>query len=337
MERLIIDTQQYYTLMVKPHFADLNPVGDVPGTPGSFTVMDDVSSKKKIIDLLGGGNILERKDASCEIQYKPVAGLKPRTIEADKLYGGTKTCDEEFYTGCLEDFQSQSDKFLNFIIDWFGKIMKKDINSNAFFGNIERANDPNGVWSWNKFDGIFKWYGRYIADGTIAASQTTNIASGALTPTDCFNILQWAFDAQTDIMASLPEGMKAFYVSRKIANGYWKFLKQTGGANNIGYYTNGSPMLEFEGIPVIIEPLWNPIMNTLNGGAEANACILTLRGNFTFATDKNYGVQNKDGKYVGMAVWFNVDEQAWKVLSGMKAGTNIAYPELTTIALTPIN
>ena len=34
MERLIINSQAFYDLMVKPHFADLNPQGEYPGTLG---------------------------------------------------------------------------------------------------------------------------------------------------------------------------------------------------------------------------------------------------------------------------------------------------------------
>lgn len=338
MTKLIIDTKQFYELMVKPHFADLNPVGDAPGVPGAFTIMDNVSSRRRIIDMIGGGAMLERKDASCDIVYKPVAGLKTRFIDVDKLYGATKSCDEEFYTGCLEDFQNESETFTKFVIEWFGKLIKKDIQSNAYFGDLERGNDPNGFWSWNKFDGIFKWYARYIADGTIAAAQTTTIAAGALTPTDCYNVIKWAYANQTELMAMLPESMKAFYVSRQIAFGFREYLRQTGGAYNISLFTNPTTgLLEYEGIPIIVEPLWNPIMAALNGGTQANAAILTIRGNFTYGTDKEYGVQDSDGQYVGFATWFDFPKQSWLYLTGLKAGTQIAYPELSTIALTTIS
>lgn len=338
MTRLTIDTGRFFDLMVKPHFADLNPVGDTPGAPGAFTVMDNVPSKRKILDIIGGGAIIERKEASCDIQYKPVASLKPRTIEVDKLYGATTTCDEEFYAGCMEDFQNDSDVFVKFVIDWFGRLVKKDIQSNAFFGNIERGNDPNNFWSWNKYDGIFKWIARYIADGTIAAAQQSSIASGALTPTDCYNVIKWAYQNQTDLMAMLPEDMKAFYVSRQIAFGYREYLRQTSGAFNTGLYTGSTQgLLEYEGIPIVVEATWNPIMAALNGGVQANACILTIKGNFTWATDKTYGVQDENGDYVGFATWFNFSKQSWEFLTGLKAGTQLAYPELVVFASTAIS
>ena len=335
MERLIINSQAYYDLIVKPHFSDLNPEGEYPGTLGEFTVMDDVSSKRRIIDILGGGNILKRRDASCDIIYTPVATLQPREIEVDKIYGATKNCEEEFYTGCLQDFQNQSARFRDFILQWFKKIVKKDVNSNAFFGNIERVDDPTGVWSWNVYDGIFKWYAKYIAAGVIPAGQTTNIASGSLTPTDCFNIIKWAFGNQSTLMRSLPPTMKAFYVSQDICDGYEDYLINTGGAYKIEYYTNGVPKLHYKQIPVLPEPTWNPIMNSLNGGTAANACILTIRGNWTFATEKNYGGGAQGNQ--ALKVWFSEDEETWKYLAKMKAGTQIALPEHSVIALTPIN
>lgn len=335
MERLIINSKAYYDLLVKPHFADLNPKGEYPGTLGEFTIMDDVSSKRKIIDILGGGNILKRRDASCDIIYTPVAEAKTRTIEVDKIYGATKNCEEEFYIGCLEDFQNQSATFRDYVLNWFKALIKKDINSNAYFGNIERADDPNGIWSWNVFDGVFKWYARYITQGVIHATQTSSIPSGTLTPTDCYNVIKWAYGNQNVLMRSLPVGLKAFYVSQSIADGYEDYLINVGGANNIQYYTNGVPQLHYKQIPILVEPTWNPIMSSLNGGVESHACILTIRGNFTFATDKKYGGGPQGDQ--ALKVWFNEDEETWKYLAKMKAGTQIALPEHSVIGLTTIN
>lgn len=338
MERLVFSTEKFYELMVKPHFADLNPVGDTPGKPGSFSVMDNVTSSKKIIDLIGGGNILERKEASCNILYKPVAGLATRKIETDKLWGATKSCDEEFYDDCFEDFRNQSEIFTRFVIQWFGKLVKKDINSNAYFGKVARTNDATGYWSWNKYDGIFTWLARYVADGSIPADQSSTIASGPLTPAGCYGIIEWAYSHQNDLMAAMPDGEKAFYVSRKIADGYRSYLKSIGGNSEISLHTNSSTgLLMHEGIQIVVEPFWAPIMRLLNGGNDANACILTLQGNFVFGTDKKYGVKDQEGKTVGFSTWFDVNEQSWKFLTGLKAGTQIAYPELVVVAMTPIN
>jgi hypothetical protein len=337
MEKLVLSSQGFYDIMVKPHFADLdeNPSSMYPGTLGEFTIMDDVSSKRKIIDIIGGGNILKRRDASCKVEYTPVARLETRTVEVDKLYGATETCDEEFYTGCLEDFQSQSDKFQNYVYAWFQKLIKKDIVSNAYFGNIERLADGTGIWSWNVFDGIFKWYARYIAQGVIPASQTSNIAAGAVTPTQAYNILDWAFNNQNVLMRSLPTAMKTFYVSQDIADAYRKYIQQTGAGFNPSLLINGVPILMFNDILILVEPTWNPIMNLLNGGTAANAVILTIKGNFTFATDKSYGTGAQSNE--ALKVWYSDDDEVWRYKAALKAGTQIALPEHSVIAMTPFS
>lgn len=332
--KLSVKSQQFYEVMVRPHFSDLTETnGDYPGTLGEFTVMDDVTSKRSIIDILGGGNILKRRDASCEITFSPVGSLKTRQIEVDKIYGATRNCEEEFYTGCMEDFEQESARFRDFVLSWFRKILKKDLHSNAYFGNIDRATDANGIWSWNIYDGIFKWISRYISDGSIPSGQTNTIAAGAVTANDALNYLKWAYGKQSALMRSLPNNMKAFYVSQGIADGYEDFLIATGNGPAQSYM-NGFPIMYYKGIQVLVDPTWSPIMAALNNGTEANAVILTIRGNFTFGTDKTYGTGPQRNE--AFRVWYSDDEMQWKYYAAMKAGTQIALPEHIVIASTTV-
>ena len=330
---LSINPAAYYELLVKPNFADLIPDGAYNGTLGEFTVMDDVSSKRKIVDILGTRNILKRRDASCNITFSPVGKANIRQIETDPLYAATTQCDNEFYQGCLEDFRNSDPKFTDFIMDFFLKAIKADIDSNAYFGDIERANDTNDVWNWNSFDGVFKQYAKYINDGTIAANQTTALADGAITPQDAYNYLHWAWGQQDIFLKFMPDNAKAFYVSQSILDAYEEYLILTSGAFNIQLYANGVPNLKFKRIDVLPEPTWNPIMNALNGGTEAHAVVLTIRGNFVFATDKTYGERTDEGTKALM-VWYDKNSLAWKYANFMRAGTGIAFPEHSVIGLT---
>ncbi len=146
-ERLMVGPKSYFELLVKPHFADLLPEGPFSGTLGEFTVMDDVSSKRKIVDILGNQNILKRRDASCNIVFSPVGKAAIRSIETDEIYGATKHCENEFYKGCLEDYRNKDPKFRDYIMDFFLKAIRVDVTSNAYFGDIDRAADPSGVWN----------------------------------------------------------------------------------------------------------------------------------------------------------------------------------------------
>lgn len=333
-EKLIVKSLAFYELLVKPHFADLIPDGPYRGTLGEFTLMDDVSSKRKIIDILGNRNILKRRDASCNIQFTPVAKGSPRVIEVDAIYGATLQCDNEFYQGCLQDFRDLNPRFRDYILSFFDKAIKADIDSNAYFGDITRPDDPSGVWSWNVFDGVFKKYGRYIKAGIIPANRAINLPSGAIAPIDAYNYLNYLFDNQDTLLKSLPPNLKAFYVSDGIFYGYHKYLQQIGGAYNISLYSNNVPQLAFNGIALLLEPTWSSIMTGLNGGKEANAAVLTIRGNFIFATDKSYG----EGPALNQAlrVWYSDDDMVWKYALFMKAGTEVAMPEHTVMAMTPL-
>ena len=127
--------------------------------------------------------------------------------------------------------------------------------------------------------------------------------------------------------------MKAFYVSQSILDAYEQYLILTGGAYNIQYYLNGIPNLRFKRIQLLPEPTWDPIMAALNGGTSAHAVVLTIRGNFVFATDKSYGEATPEG-VKALMVWYSYDELTWKYANFMRAGTGIAFPEHTVIGLT---
>jgi hypothetical protein len=331
-EALTILPQAMYELLIKPNFSEVvQGTSKVPGALGEFTVMDDVSTRRPIIDIIGNRNIFKRRDASCNIEFTPLLKGSARQIETSEIYGATKNCENEFYKGCLKDFRAKSTVFRDFIMQFFQKAIAVDLDSNAYFGDVSRSDDSTGLWSWNIFDGIFKKYQRYISNGTIPAAQTCNIPSGALTPANAYSYLEWAFNNQNVLLKALPPTMKAFYVSDGIYYGYWQYLQSIGGAFDISLYTNGIQKLSFNGIELKLEPTWSPIMTTLNAGSQADACILTVRGNFLFATDKDYG----DGPYLNeaMSVWFSLDERAWKYYMCMKAGTEIALPEHSVIAM----
>lgn len=128
--------------------------------------------------------------------------------------------------------------------------------------------------------------------------------------------------------------MKAFYVSQEIADAYEDYLIATGVAP-AQQYMNGFSKLFYKGIPVLVEPVWGPIMTTLNGGTSANAVILTIRGNFVFGTDKNYGTgPNRNEAF---RVWYSDDDMEWKYYAAAKAGTQIGLPQHIVIATTSIS
>lgn len=334
-ETFSIDSQAFHLAVIAPAFADLVPT-DFPysGTLNEWTLMDNVSSKRTIYDIKRVQNILQRRDASCEINYKKVVGAGTRQISVEEVYGATQFCRNEFYKGCLKDWRNNDPLFGNRILPYFQAAVSIDIASNAYWGDVDRVTAPNAQWSTNIFDGVFKWLKRYTSGGVIPSSQTIEIDANedyATTPADAFDLLRSMYNKQTVLMNSFVDNQKAFYVSKEIATAYEDYLIAAGVTN--GYITDvqsGIKTLAYKGIPVLVEPTWSPIINELKG-SQGYAAILTLRGNFVFATDENYG-EGEDGT-TALEVWYEKKDMTWYYRMFLKAGTQIALPEYVVYAL----
>lgn len=334
-ETFAIDSLSFHEMVIQPAFADIVPAGfPFQGTLNEFTIMDNVVSKRPIIDIRRVQNILQRRDASCDINYKKVVGATTRQIAVEEIYGATQFCRNEFYQGCLKDYRANDPLFGNKILPFFQGAVNVDIASNAYFGDVDRVSAVNAGWSTNIFDGVFKWIKKYITAGVIPAGQTIAIADGTdytTNATAAYNLLNSMYNKQSVLMDSFLDSQKAFYVSKDIAAGYEDYLISTGTtAQGYTLLTNGIKQLSFKGIPVLVEQIWKPIIAEIKGSL-GHAAILTLRGNFVFATDKNYG-EGEDGK-TALEVWYDREKMTWFYRLFMKAGTQIALPEFIVIAL----
>jgi hypothetical protein len=341
MERLIVSSEAFYDLIVHPTFTgvDANFTGNYSGTLGEFTVDNNVSLAKgnAIIDIFSKRNILQRKDRSCKTNWSQIARGSNRKITVDELYGAVEDCQEEFYAGCLKDFRQQSPIFRDFILRFFKQAMATDLASNSYFGDVTRAADSTDTWSWNQYDGVFKKYADYINQGgDLAPVVLSAIPQGTIAPQDAYLFFDEAYKKQTYEMKGQMVGDRAFYVNDALAQALYDYYIIVGiNAGNIGYIENGMPALKFKGIPVIVEPTWDPILTLLNSGIQAHALVLTIRGNFIFGTNKSYG----GGAELNQAlrVWWSEDDEVWRYKMHLAAGTEIASPQNTVLALTDIS
>lgn len=326
-----------HELIIMPQFADvLDDNGNmlIPSDEADdWIVMDDVKSSRPVIDLFGNANVLKRRDATCKLIYSPVAKLGARYITTEKLYAATEDCTNEFYQGAFDDYEAENfDIFFENVMPILEKGIATDLYSNRWFGDVSRMSDTTGVWSWNKFDGIFKWYAHYIADGTIPASQTFTITGGALTSTQANDALTTAFNKQDGIMKFFPKEDKAFYVDDALAEAYHDYLISSG-QTVMADKMSGKPILYKKGI--LVKPKkWDGILSALNGGTDAHAVILTLKGNFIYGADSDYGGGPRDNEAV--RIWYSNDDNVWKRQVHLKAGTQIAAPQHSVIGVTSI-
>lgn len=337
-ETFTLSSIDFHALVIAPAFADLTPQGfPFRGTLNEFTLMPNVVTKAPIIDIRRQQNILQRRDASCDIIYKKVFGATTRQISVEEIYAGTTFCRNEFYQGALKDFRASDPVFEQRILPYFQQAVNTDIATNGYFGDVDRVGDASDDFSTTVFDGAFKWIWKYIDSSVIPSEQTFTIANGesftdAGGPQAAYDVLTELYVAQPLLMGQFTDDQKAFYVSKEIADGYEKYLAVTATAQgNIQYLQSGIKRLFYYGIELLVEPLWTPVISQIKGSA-GYAAILTLRGNFVFATDTNYG-EGEDGR-TALEVWYEKKDMMWYYRIFLKAGTQIALPEFILVAMT---
>lgn len=332
-KKISITPLQFFEEIVKPSFGDLIPDTAVnSGYFGEFVVMDDVPNERKILDITPVSNIIKRRDASCKIVFSPVGKADVRRISTTDLYAATEFCAQEFYQGCLKDWKKGDASFVPRIFEFFRKAIRRDMVGMLYFGDVNRVDANGASWNTNKFDGVYTQYLKYVNEGLVPAAQTFNVPSGAMTAANSVVYLEQAYNAQDEFMDLLDDSEKAFYIDRDWAKAYESYLISTGTntANLTEYTQNGVKVVAYKGIPVFTNPVFKPILKQITGVAS-HLGILTLRGNFIFATDSSYGAGPNEDQ--ALTVWYDWHDLTWKWLNVLKAGTQIALPEHSVLAL----
>lgn len=336
MRPFVVSAAAFYLYIITPAFADLVPTdGQFRGTLGEFTLMDNVKSKAPIINIKKAKNILQRRDASCDLNYKKLLSTTNRMIAVEELYAATQMCRNSFYQDSLKDWRDGNESiFGESILPFFQEAFYTDLASNAYFGDMQRPQDPNAEWSTTMYDGIFKWARYYAATGVIKPGQTfaMPVTDMRANPQTAYAVIKSAADRRPTLMRNLPASEQAFYVDAAIKDGYNEYLRALGDESSfiVQRYANGVEISSYLGIPIYVDPLWEAILEELYG-ANNHALILTIKGNMVFATDKEYG-EGPSGKDA-LVVWYDFEHMSWKFQQFVKAGTQIALPEFFVFAL----
>lgn len=331
-----VNARAMHELLMVPQFADyLDGEGNWIPSPenGDWQVYDNVVFERPIIEIYGGQNIIKRRDATCKLIPSPVGRLAQRKIRTEELYAYTEDCVKEFYQGCFKDYEMNNyEVFFRNVMPFMEKGVSVDVFSNKYFGDVTRPADVTGRWSWNKFNGVFTHIQKYIESGVIPSGQTFEVPGGAITPSEAQSALAQAYAAQDYLMMGIPLAEKVIYVDQLFADAYYSWLITSGVIfPNIAQVQAATPSLSFNGIPIKIKP-WDGILSTLNGGTSAHVVLLTVKSNFLFATDSNYG----GGPYMDEAirVWYSLDDDIWKRQIHLKAGTEILGPQYIILGMT---
>lgn len=330
-----VSSEVFHELVVHPHFGDTLDNNDnlVPSTEeGDWAIIDSPKHRVPVIDVFGHTNVLKRRDASCKIIYSPAAKLSNRWIWGEDLYAATEDCQSEFYQGSFEDWKREDwENFGMHVMPILYKATGTDLFTNKYFGDITRSADPNSIHSWNKFDGVFTQYAKYVSQGIVATP--TAIAAGTISAANAYTLLSSMYAAMPELLADMDDEDKCIYVNKDIYDAYgdWLITGTNNGAISYSELQAGRQKLYFKGIEVKPKK-WNGILKALNGGTKAHAAILTVRGNFLFKTDSTYGGgENRDE---AVRMWYSMDEDVWKKQLYVQGGTEIIAPQLTVLAIT---
>lgn len=330
-----VASKAFHELIIMPLFGDVTDevTGDIMPSDeeGDWMVMDNVGYQRPIMELFGGQNVLKRRDATCKLIYSPVGRLGARYIRTEALYAATEDCQEEFYQGCFIDYENEDwRRFFENAMPILQNAVSTDIWSNKWFGDLTRPADPDGIWSWNKFNGIFYHLAQYVASGVIDSSKTFDIPAGDLLAQDAHDYLQQAYGAQDYVFKKFSARDKCFYVDQDIADAYWDWLVLAG-QSTVQERQSGVATQRFRGIEVKVKA-WDGLLTALNGGVAAHCIILTVRGNFIYAADSNYGGGRNRNEAV--RIWWSEDDGVWRRNIFLKAGTEIAAPQFLVLGLT---
>ncbi|MBL0233272.1 MAG: hypothetical protein IPQ08_06365 [Chitinophagaceae bacterium] len=335
LQPFIVSPFAFHTYVVQPMFGDILDGNGVPvpsDEEGDWMVVDSPKHRVPIIDIFGGNNLIKRRDATCKLIYSPVAKLGKRFISDEELYAATEDCQEEFYQGCFEDYEQQNwEIFGEQIMPIMSKGVATDIYTNKYFGDITRTSDPNGLISWNKFDGIWTQYLNYVSEGIVETP--ISIAAGTISAAGAVAVLSALYAGQDELLDAFDDADKAFYVNKKIYDAYgeWLLSGTNNGALSLSDLQAGHAKLYYKGIEVKWKR-WNGVLKSLNGGTQAHAAILTLRGNFLYKTDSSYGGGPRRNEAV--RVWYSQDHDVWKRQIHFRGGTQIAAPQHSVLAIT---
>lgn len=324
-----------FEVVTHPVFTSLLPKGTglLDGVLGDFLVIDNVPNRRPIIDITPKFNIMQREDTSCEIIYKRVATTGLRYVETTQMYGATQNCGHEFYQGAMRDFTSNREIFEERITDYFLNATRTDLASNCWFGDVTRTNTAALQFSTTVFDGIWKWIATYTGNLLPSAQIFTPAATNYRSPAhyvDAYNAIDAAWQLQPVLLRNYADDYKVIYCDKATKDGFNQYMKFLGTTSDVivNWLEHDMQVDSYNGIPIMVVPLWEPVLTDLLGAGYHHAVILTIRGNFMFATDKTYDGEQSGGDGNALVLFYRMLNRSWYYQQFMLGGTQIFLPEM---------
>lgn len=323
-----------HEVIVMPQFGDvIGENGEViipSDESGDWTIIDNVPHSVPLIQIFGQRNLLKRRDATCKLIRSSFGKTAAREIFTRKVYVAAENCQQELYQGAFRDWEGQTDIFEERALELIGKAVGADMFSNKWFGKESRANNAN--WSLNKFNGVWYYINKSISDGTIPVGQTFTIAAGEIAEVDAYDLIINMIEAQDPVLEGIDEADKAIYCDSRLAKKVWRYLVSVGFASPEAKAANMPKSFYVEDIELRVKK-WHPVLLELSGASFAYAAVLTIKGNFTFATDTSYGFGPANNG-PALRAWYDEHDDVSKWDFHLKAGCEMIAPQFSVVALT---
>lgn len=334
----IIEPLAMFDVIVHPAFTSLIGPGEglYDGVIGDFMIMDNVPNKRPIIDITPKFNIMQREDKNCELIYKRIGTTALRYVTTDQMYGASQHCRHEFYQGALKDFRSNKEVFENKIVPFFLGATRTDLASNCWFGDTSRIDTGTLQFSTTVFNGIWKWIETYTGTLIPAGQIFTPAATDYRNPAhyvDAFNAIDAAWRAQSVLMRAYPPKNKVIYCDQATLDGFTEYMKLLGTTSDVivQWLMSDVKFDAYHDSPIVVVPLWEPVLSDILGVGFHHAVLMTVRKNFIFATDKTYGEGPDDNE--ALVIFYRRINRSWYYQQYLLGGTQIILPEFITAGM----
>lgn len=258
-----------------------------------------------------------------EAEFEQYASTFVGTVKAEALRLGT---DRENIDGTVVK---------QIVAEMMMQAVKRDFNRQLWFGDADMSGD--NAANWDVYNGIFDNLGATLASGqklTVGVAADTPsagctlAASGVVTGAECISLLEAVYDAATAELKELP---KTLFVSGVIADAYMKYLRSQGVSESFAYLQDGTPVLSWNGIPMVVRRDWDSIIaNDFAYVAGASAADSTPR--IALIADKAMAI-GTDFESASVENWYSQDNKSYRFRLGYKVGVALMDAKLAVTAI----
>lgn len=198
--------------------------------------------------------------------------------------------------------------------------VKRDFNRQLWFGDT-----GSGDANYTPYNGIF------VALQALDSAQEiaiTEASAGTLTGDECIAALEAVYDAATAELKELP---KTLFISGIVADAYMKYLRAQGVSESFAYLQDGTPVLSWNGIPMVVRRDWDYIIENdfalIDGATGVNS-----KSRIVLIADKAMAV-GTDFEAAGFESWYSQDNKSYRFRLGYKVGAALMDIKLAVTAL----